>query len=310
MHLYYRSMATMKTNITLILAMLAWGSVYPVSKYLMSDLHPLVLAFLRYFVAVLALTPFFIIEFRKKRKKIDAKSLLIFIAAGLTGTAVFALFLFLGIEKSTASNGSIIINTQPVFAAILAPILIHESLSRVQVIGIIVGFIGMFVVVTGGNINLFSIDSNMLTGNILLLCGAVSMTLYGIIIKSSVKKYGGMLPTWLSMAAGTIVLFIIAALKVDNFVGIFKTAAVHDTVLILYLGIVATAAAYILFTQSLQHIDVVKATAFKFLIPVSGVGLSVIFLGERPVIAIYAGILIVIFSVLLIQRSPAKTSAA
>lgn len=289
--------------------MLAWGSVYPVSKYLISDLNPLVLAFFRYFTAIIALTPFFIKEFRKNSKKIDKKSYFIFILSGLAGTTVFAVFLFFGINLSSASNGSIIINTQPVFAAILAPIIIHESLSRKQILGVIIGLVGMLVVITGGKLDIFASGSEMLTGNILLLCGAISMSLYGIIMKSTVKKYGGMLSTWFSMVIGTAVLFLITISTVDDFAGNLKSLGGRDIILIIYLGFVATGAAYLFFTQSLEHIEVVKATAFKFLIPVSGVSLSILFLGERPAIATYAGIIIVIFSVFLIQQSSIRTAA-
>lgn len=290
-----------KTALLLIIAMLAWGSVYPVSKYLMSDLNPMVLGFLRYFVAVITLTPFFIIEIRKNSKKIDLKSFLIFAAAGLTGTTIFAVFLFNGVKLSTASNGSIIINTQPVFTAILAPLLIKERISAVQLLGIFVGFVGMLLVITGGNLDLLEIGNNKLAGNLLLICGAVSMSLYGIFIKAPVKKYGGIITTWISMTIGTVLLFFINIFTDDNFFAAVSSPVGSDIVLILYLGSIATAVAYLFFSMSLKHLEVLNATAYKFLIPVSGVGLSILFLGEKPAIAVYAGIIIVILSVFLIQ---------
>jgi len=291
------------TYLYLILAMLAWGSVYPVSKYLMSDLSPMTLAFLRYFTAILALAPLFIIEIRKNSKKIDFKSILILTAAGLTGTAIFAVFLYAGVSRSTASNGSIIINTQPVFTAIFAPLLIKERISFIQIAGVAVGFIGMFLVVTGGSFNPGAGENGIFTGNLLLVCGAVSMSFYGILIKTPVKEYGSLISTWISMAIGTAVLFVINLFTNTDFFIELTIPAGRDILLIIYLGSIATAAAYLLFSMALRLTDVLKATAFKFLIPVSGVGLSVLLLGERPVIAAYAGIFIVIFSVFLIQRS-------
>ncbi len=292
-----------KTTIFLITAMLAWGSVYPVSKYLMADISPGVLGFLRYFTAIIALSPFFVIEIRKNNIKFDAKSVFLFFSAGLTGTTLLAIFLFSGVARSTASNGSIIINSQPIFTAILAPLLIRESVSGIQTAGILAGFAGMFLVVTGGNFNFSSGGSNYLFGNLLLLAGAVSMSLYGIIIKAPVKKYGSIIATWISMTAGTIILFLYNLFTVDHFLNQVFIPAGTDVLLIVYLGSIGTAAAYLLFSLALHKIDVLKATAFKFLIPVSGISLSMIFLGERPAIAVYAGIFIVIFSVFLIQRN-------
>ncbi|MDC7227073.1 MAG: DMT family transporter [Spirochaetales bacterium] len=286
----------------LIIAMLAWGSVYPVSKYLMTDISPMTMAFLRYIAAIITLSPMFIIEIRKNSKKIDFKSLIILTAAGLAGTAVFSIFLYFGIAHSTASNGSILINTQPVFTAVLAFFLLGESISRRQIIGIAIGIAGIVLVVTGGDFSLFKTGGEVLSGNLLLLCGAVSMSLYGILIKEPVRRLGSLATTYISMLIGTVVLFFVNFIINKNFFTELSSPSGMDILLIIYLGSIATAAAYLFFSMSLKYFDVVRATAFKFLIPVSGITLSILFLGERPASAAYAGIFIVIISIFLIQR--------
>ena len=292
-----------RTYFPLILAMLAWGSLYPVSKHLMTGISPLFLAFIRYLTATVALLPFFIIEISRNNNRFTFKSLTLFTISGFFGVALFAVLLFLGISLTTASKGSILTNTQPVFTAILAPLLLKESLSGVQATGIFTGLIGIFLVVSGGDLGFFSGGNSVLTGSLLLLGASVSMCLYSIILKSSIITYGGIVSTWFSMAAGTLILFII---NISTGLSDFKLITelnYGDLFLIIYMGIIATALAYLLFNLSLKKIDVIRATGFKFLIPVSGVSLSVIFLGERPAIASYAGILIVIFSIFLIQRN-------
>ncbi|MBI9106952.1 MAG: DMT family transporter [Spirochaetales bacterium] len=287
----------------LITAMIAWGSLYPVSKYIMTELNPLTLSFLRYFFGIIALTPFFIVEIQKKSDQIKAKDYLVFALTGFLGITIFAIFLFYGIKLSTASNGSIIANTQPLFTALLAPLLIHERINKFQILGLIIGFIGMLLVVTGGNFNNLSIGSSVLTGNLLLACAAVSMSIYSIFLKSSIRKFGGMIPTFLSMAAGTALLLLINIFS-EGFISDLKVLArPSDLLLIVYLGCISTAFAYILFNNSLRYIDVIKASGFKFLIPVSGVGLSIIFLKERPSLFVYGGILLVFISVFFIQSS-------
>lgn len=289
-----------KSSTYLIIAMLAWGSVYPVSKYLMTDIGPMTMSFLRYAVAIITLSPFFIIEMRKNSKIFDRKSIIYLSAAGITGTAAFAFLLYAGVARSTASNGSILINTQPVFAAILAPLLLKEKISGFQIVGILTGFTGMFLVVTGGSFKLG--ENTMLSGNLILIAGAVSMTLYGIFMKEPIRKFGSLTATWISMAIGTAIILIINILINQNFFSDLRIPSGKEIILIIYLGSIATAAAYLLFSFGLHHIDVIRATAFKFLIPVTGVGLSVLFLGEKPAMAAYAGIIIVIFSIFLVQK--------
>ena len=287
----------------LILAMLAWGSLYPVSKYLMADISPLFLALLRYTFATASLLPFFIIEIAKNNNKFDIKSIINFSVSGIFGITLFSVFLFFGISLSTASKGSILTNTQPVFTAILAPLFLGERLSGTQAAGIAAGLIGIILVVTGGNLEVFSGEGSVLTGSLLLICGAVSMSLYSILLKSSIQKYGGIIATWLSMAAGTLFLLLINIITGSTDFNILAALHLRDLLLIIYMGVIATAIAYLLFNLSLKKIDVVKATGFKFLIPVSGVGLSILFIGERPAITLFAGIIIVIFSVFLIQNN-------
>ena len=296
-----------RTYFPLILAMLAWGSLYPVSKHLMADISPLFLSFLRYASATAALLPFFIIEISRNKKRFNIKSFIIFTIAGIFGVALFSIFLFYGISMSTASKGSILTNTQPVFTAILAPLFLREHLSGLQAAGIVAGLLGIIFVVSGGNFNIFSNGGSELTGSLLLLCGSVSMCLYSIVLKSSIKEFGGLITTWFSMAIGTIMLLFVSILSNSADFGLLAAIDTIDAGLIIYMGIAATALSYLLFNLSLKELDVIKATGFKFLIPVSGVGLSIIFLGERPAIATYAGIIIVIFSIFLIQHTGFKT---
>ena len=288
--------------------MIAWGSLYPVSKHIMAEAGPLTLSFLRYVFGIAALTPLFILEMKKNRNHISLGDYTVLFSSGILGVTLFAVLLFYGINLSTASNGSIIANTQPIFTAVLAPLLIRERISGLQIAGIATGFIGMIVVITQGSLASLSTGSSVITGNLLLAGAAVSMSVYSIILKKPVRKFGSMIPTYISMLAGTLVLLVINLFQSGFISDLRLLSDPSDLMLIIYLGCISTALPYVLFNNSLKHIDVIKASGFKFLIPVSGVGLSIIFLSERPAVAVYAGIFIVIISVFLVQRNPAGIS--
>jgi drug/metabolite transporter (DMT)-like permease len=68
---------------------------------------------------------------------------------------------------------------------------------------------------------------------------------------------------------------------------------------------VGTALVYPLFNMALKANGVIRAVGFKLLIPVFGIALSVVLLGERPGLFTYIGAVIVIASVYLIQIVPA-----
>jgi len=69
---------------------------------------------------------------------------------------------------------------------------------------------------------------------------------------------------------------------------------------------VATALVYPLFNLTLRSAGVVRAVGFKLLIPVFGIVLSYLLLGERPQVLTLVGAAVVIGSVYMIQRVPAR----
>lgn len=286
----------------LVIAMFAWGSLYPVSKYMMAGLHPLLLSLFRYTVSAGLLLPFFIREQQKYRYGFKPRDWITF--AGLSGLGVtaFAVFLFYGIHYSTAAAGSVLANTQPLFTAVLAPFLIGETLSGQQIGGLIIGLVGVFLVVTGGQTALFSVHNATLTGNILLLGAALSMSLYSILLKRQIKRYGGLVPTFLTMLLGAAGLAIAAGLTVNAEWSAVKDLALREWLLILYLGGAATALPYLLFNHSLKYLDVIKATGYKFLIPATGVLLSILLLKERPQALSFLGMGLVLIAMLFVQK--------
>jgi drug/metabolite transporter (DMT)-like permease len=78
----------------------------------------------------------------------------------------------------------------------------------------------------------------------------------------------------------------------------------HDWLILLYIGVVGTALVYPLFNIALKKVGVIRAVGFKLLIPVFGVSLSMLLIGEKPHVTTFVGAFLVIASVYLIQRIP------
>ena len=225
----------------LVMAMFFWGSAYPVSKYIMCTIHPSFMAFIRHSMGFLPLIPFFIVEKRKLTIPIYVRDILAMCGIGIFGIAGFALFLFYGVNLSSAATGSTLANTQPIFAVILSPLILREKLTSRQIFGTVIGLIGMVLVTTGGNFSSLDIGECYLTGNLLLICASVSMTLYNITLKRYIRTYGGMIPTFFTMLSGSIVLCIYTLSITDWHTQINGINGVSDILLIVYLGFFATA---------------------------------------------------------------------
>ena len=296
--------STLKSAVMLTAAMFAWGSLYPVSKILMSDIHPLTLSFLRYFFGILPLIPFYIIQKKKTAAAVPVKDHLILFFLGILGITLFALFLFIGLSRSSGANGSLLANTQPVFAALLAPLLIREKITPSKVVGILLGLAGIILVTSGSEP--LKMESYLRKGTLLLLGAALSMTVYNVYLQRLIRSHGGLTSTFLTMVWGALCLLVIVALGPAGLRDLRKLDSLRELLLIIYLGAAATTLPYLLFNKALGLTDVITASGYKFLIPVSGVTLSVILLGETLSFYNIIGIAIVLFSVIYLQKKERK----
>ena len=292
----------------MIIIMIIWATFYPIIKYMVSDIDPLILSFYRYLFGFTALSPFFLSELKKQKTKPAPVEIIIMSTLGFIGITLFSVGLFYGIKLSTAVNGSLLANTQPIFTAILGTLLISEVLSRRKIYGVFMGIAGMVLVVTNGNFTSFVLGGTAVIGNLLLIAAAAALSLYSILIKKYVGKFGSLFPTWISMTSGTILLLIINTTRGQNPLQIILLP-IQSIIMILYLGIIGTSLTYLMFNMALNRMSVTVATSYKLLIPVFGLLFAFLFLGEKPGIPTLAGILIVVISVYVIQKVPKLPSS-
>jgi drug/metabolite transporter (DMT)-like permease len=297
---------SVKWKVLLVVTMVGLASVFPASKAIVARVSPLLLSFFRYFIALVCILPFFFRELRTRKISFTKRDIGSMSLLSVIGIAGFACFLFYGIHLSTAVNGSILANTQPIFAVLLAPLLIGELFQKSSLIGAAVGIIGIVLVVTGGNLGIIEVGGTSILGNVLLVCAAVSMALFSIFLRQYVQKYGSIITTVITFAIGTVILFVVALMAGGALENLTKFG-IKDIFLLIYIGIGGTAITYLLFNKALTIVPVSVAVGYKFLIPVFGALLSVLFLGERPNGITLLGMAVVIGSLIFIQWEEKKT---
>ena len=293
----------------MIAVMIVWSTFYPIIKYIVGDIDPLILSFYRYFLGFIPLTPFFIKELNNRPAVPSAKEVVSISLLGILGVTLFSVGLFYGIKLSTAANGALLTNTQPIFTAILGPFLISEVFSGKKIVGIVIGITGVALVVTGGKFSTLDFSADAVFGNFLLIGAAVSLSIYSMLIKKYAVKFGSLIPTWISMVSGSIFIFIINAVRGQT-LGQIIQLPVLSILMILYLGIIGTSLTYLAFNRALVNMPVTAATSYKMLIPVSGMILAVLFLGERPGIPTIGGVFVVIVSVFIILKRPRNETSS
>ena len=284
----------------LALSAAAAGAIYPFTKLLAVNFTPLSLSFFRYFIALFPMLPFFIVEMKRRKLRPGAKAIAALSGLGILGVTGFALLFFYGVVFSTGTNGSVLVNTQPIFAVLLTPVLIGESFSPKNLAGASIGIFGIVLVITGGDFSALRFSSRFFTGNLLLLGASIVLSVYSILLKPYVVSYGGTIPTFLTFTAGTIALAAVVK-SVQGYIIVPEQITVQSGVFLLIIGFFSTAMMYIVFNRALQTIGTVESIGFKLLIPVFGILLSILVLKERPPLASYFGAGVVIASIFVIQ---------
>lgn len=291
-----------KTSVVAILALICcalWGSAFPAVKigYKLFEINTvgsqILFAGYRFFLAGV-LTLLLACIYEKRFVYIKKESVPYVFAQGMLQTTIQYILFYIGMANTSGAKGSVINASNGFVAIIVAAILIpSEKMTWKKILGCIVGFAGViFINLSPGAWGSgFSIQGE----GMVLLC-SIAYGTSSVTLKLISHREKPMTLTAYQLLFGGIVL---------TFIGIFAGGSitnftVQSTLLLLYLALLSTVA-FTLWTVLLKYNPVSKVAIFGFSIPVFGVALSGIFLGEEilsiknaiALLCVCAGIIIV-----------------
>ena len=277
---------------TLVFLTLVWGLAWPVTVIGLRDCDPLVIASVRCLIGGIVL---FLWRARSATKEhFDIRTLGMIFIAGTCWVGIPMALTAWALQFITGGLGSVLQSTIPFFVALFAYFMLHESkLSTVKIVGLIIGFIGIIV--------LFSDDpfeaANWYTyaGGSAILFSSVTI---GFAQPFSRRFFKGSDRIGFNMY---VLLFSGVELLPFCFIGgnpriVMSTELV---IVILYLGIIATAVPFALYFELFQRIDIVVLSMVAYVIPVVAVVCGIVWLDERMTVADIAGSALVLFGVVL-----------
>jgi drug/metabolite transporter (DMT)-like permease len=258
------------------MTVLFWSGNFILGRGLHDKVPPIALSFWRWLTALILLLPFALRPVLKQREVIFRlwKQLFLF---SLLGVAGFSTLVYLGLKTTTATNGVLLNTTSPVFIILISRIFFKHRLTLSQVFGVILALLGVAVIVTQGELALL-LKFQLHRGDIFVVSGVLCWALYTV--------YLHMRPPELTQLAFTgITVFIGTATILPFFlweVGRGGVTLVTPAVLagIFYLGLFPSILAYLFWNHAVRQVGANKAGLFIYLMPVFGVLLSSLFLGE------------------------------
>ena len=159
------------------LAFLEWLGV-DVPRWMRNDLGPASLAAGRYVVssALLAL----LLTRRPPEARRLAPHPWLLAGMALTGVALFAPSLYLGLRYTTTVNATLINGFGPLITGALAALLIREPMSRAQVAGAIAGLVGIAILISGGSAEVWQ-GAGINPGDLIILVAVSLWSLYSVL---------------------------------------------------------------------------------------------------------------------------------
>lgn len=206
------------------------------------------------------------------------------LAAVATALAYGAMFLSPG--RTGAGIASVLGNTTPLFALVLAAAVLGERVTRAKLGALVLGFAGVSMIaypaLTGsGGAGAF--------GAVLPLLAAAGAASESVLVKRlDVGDETLRVAGWQLLLGGLPLLALSAWAERDAAV-VWSASFVA---LLLFLALVGTAFATALWYWLLQRDDVGRLTLYLFLVPVLGLGLAAALFGERLGAIEWAGVVV------------------
>jgi drug/metabolite transporter (DMT)-like permease len=268
---------------------------------LLSDLNEFSIAFWRVVIATLALSVS-LIAFRRSfnfslvRRHVKELFILSFFIA------LHFIFFIYAVNDTTILNATVLVNTTPIFSMFASSFFYNLKPSRLAILGLVVSFGGVCVIAYADAIKLGTTSSESFPAS---LKGDVEAVLAAL-VEAVYLNYGRKVRSQMNILSIMIPIYSFTAIIVGildvSFTGkmLALPANVGDTIMLLGLGLLPTAAAHTLYFSSLSNLKSFETATLALLEPVGATILGIIFLHELPVWWFVLGAALVLVGILFI----------
>lgn len=268
-----------------IITIIFWSLAYVPTRLALPYFSVYALGFLRYLIASCVLLVFILIYKIKAPKTADIKW---FILSGAVGFFLYMITFNIGCKTVTACTSSIIIATVPMISALLARIIYQEQLRYVQIIAMIIEFVGVLVLTLMQGI--FSINK----GLIWLIAAALCLSFYNLLQRKLTKAYNWFQTSAYSIFTGTLMLGIFSQTALQE----IQTAPPIQLMYIAILGIFSSAIAYVTWSLALKKAKKTSSVCnYMFITPFLVSLLGYVFAHEKLDMSAIIGGGIILFGV-------------
>ncbi len=203
-----------------------------------------------------------------------------------------------GLKFVSATISSVVIATIPLFAPVVTWFFFKQKLNKLNFIGIIISIIGVFLVILNENYQF----KTSLKGMLLLILAVFSALGYSVLVMRLTEKYNVYSIIFYQNVLGA--LYFMPLFFIFDYQH-FTTVEITFEIIkpLLFLAILASSLAFMLFTYGIRELGIVKASSIANVIPVFTAIFSYFFLNEVLSWINIIGIFVVLSGLFLSQSN-------
>jgi len=281
-----------------------WSAQGTAVKILDRHLGPIAITFVPFYITTFLFVPL-LLKLRRENPgapSLTARDWVQFAIAGVAGQVLAQLGMTWGISKSLASNGAILNLLIPVISAVLASLLLHERITLLRVAALTIGLAGVVLMSISDWKQASFGEMRFLVGNLLILCGCLGSSFYNVYCKGLMKRFAEveiLIFSYITASLASLPLLIwVEPFSFQS----FRRFDWQSWAAFAFLALFMYGASMLLFFRALQHLDVTTASASLYLVPVFGVLLASVLLGERLSTLAIVGSAVVLVATVLIMK--------
>ncbi|WP_068676521.1 DMT family transporter [Oceanobacillus sp. Castelsardo] len=248
----------LKAYAWLTFCVIVWGSNFVFGKILVQYFSPSLLTSLRLLFIVLFLVGLAI--YKKHLKALHKKDIVAISALGIISVFINQWSFFFGLQTADPTTSALILATTPILAGVLAAIFLKEKLTIRTLIGSFIAIIGIYFVVTKGDLSSLNIDK----GIIWIVVTMITFAFMILMTKVLSNRIDPLTITLYSNIVGFIVSIPFAFL-LDNPLRI--SGDISDWAFLIGTAVVVHGIATLLWNYNIRYVDASKASILSNLEP-------------------------------------------
>jgi drug/metabolite transporter (DMT)-like permease len=238
----------------------------------------------------------------KRPLKVKQGQLLHLLAISLLFTVQLGV-LYLGLSKTSASRGILLINLQPFFILFLAHYFVPgDRMTMRKVLGIILGFAGVVFVFLDRK----GVATDFRTGDLMLLSNAFLWAVSTVYMKRIIEDFKSF-HLVLYPAIFSVPFFFLGGFLWDG--TMISRVDARVIIALLYQGVITASFGFIVWNRMLRKHGAVSLHSFVFIMPLAGVLLAGLILGESMSVNILIALLFIVSGIIVVHANLPKKAA-